>query len=123
MRFRQHRSPRPSEPREAQAASTHARRRYFHRALFAHQESPFLNRTSANRESKSRIERAAAKLISDGETRIVNGVRPTFAFAAYLRTHRHLTVVTDNVAMLSVLPPKALQDVYLLGGQYRLDDR
>jgi DeoR/GlpR family transcriptional regulator of sugar metabolism len=85
------------------------------------QETPFVNRTNAHVGAKSRIGREAAKLICDGETLIVNGGSTTFAFAANLRTHRNLTVVTDNVAMLSILPPEALQDVYLLGGQYRLD--
>jgi hypothetical protein len=33
--------------------------------------------------------------------------------AANLRMHRNLTVVTDNVAMLSVLPAEALQGVQL----------
>jgi DeoR/GlpR family transcriptional regulator of sugar metabolism len=58
-------------------------------------------------------------LLNDHST--INGGSTTFAFAANLRTHQHLTVVTDNVAMLSVLPAEALQGVYLLGGQYRLD--
>jgi DeoR family transcriptional regulator, fructose operon transcriptional repressor len=50
------------------------------------QETPFLNRTNANAGAKSRIGRAAAKLISDGETLIVNGGSTTFPFAANLRT-------------------------------------
>jgi hypothetical protein len=33
----------------------------------------------------------------------------------------HLTIVTNNVAMLSVLPAEAVEDVYLLGGQYRIN--
>jgi DeoR/GlpR family transcriptional regulator of sugar metabolism len=68
--------------------------------------------------AKSRIGRTAAQLISDGETLIINGGSTTFAFAASLRPRRKLTVVTNNVAMLAVLSPEAVADVYLLGGNY-----
>jgi DeoR family transcriptional regulator, fructose operon transcriptional repressor len=88
--------------------------------LLAHRETPFLTRAFAHADAKTRIGRAAAQLISDGETLIVNGGSTTFAFAASLGARRNLKVVTDNVAMLSVLPAKALQSVYLLGGQYRI---
>jgi DeoR family transcriptional regulator, fructose operon transcriptional repressor len=90
-------------------------------ALLVHRETPFLSRAHAHSEAKTRIGRAAAQLIADGETLIVNGGSTTFAFAASLGGRRNLTVVTDNVAMLPVLPAEAIQAVYLLGGQYRLD--
>ena len=59
-------------------------------------------------------------MIADGETLIVNGGSTTFAFAANLGPRRNLTLVTNNVAMLSVLPAEAIQSVYLLGGQYNM---
>jgi DeoR/GlpR family transcriptional regulator of sugar metabolism len=86
--------------------------------LLVHRETPFLTRTNANAGAKARIGRAAAQLISDGETLIVNGGSTTFAFAASLGSRRNLTIVTNNVAMLTVLSPEAVQDVYLLGGNY-----
>jgi DeoR family transcriptional regulator, fructose operon transcriptional repressor len=90
-------------------------------ALLVHRETPFLSRAHAHSEAKTRIGRAAAQRIADGETLIVNGGSTTFAFAAGLGGRRNLTVVTNNVAMLPVLPAEAIQAVYLLGGQYRLD--
>jgi DeoR family fructose operon transcriptional repressor len=87
-------------------------------ALLVHRETPFLTRTNANSGAKSRIGRAAAQLISDGETLIVNGGSTTFAFAASLGPRRNLTIVTNNVAMLPILSPDTVQDVYLLGGNY-----
>jgi DeoR family transcriptional regulator, fructose operon transcriptional repressor len=90
-------------------------------ALLVHRESPFLTRAHAHAEAKARIGRAAAQLIADGETLLVNGGSTTFGFAASLGTRRNLTIVTNNVTMLSVLPAEAIQGVYLLGGQYRLD--
>ena len=58
-------------------------------------------RTNANAGADSRIWRAAAKLISDGQHPSSMGFQ-RLCVAANLRTHRNLTVVTDNVAMLSV---------------------
>ena len=89
-------------------------------ALLVHRETPFLTRANANADAKTRIGRTAAQLISDGETLIVNGGSTTFAFAANLGPRRSLTIVTNNVAMLSVLPVEAIQGVYLLGGEYNL---
>lgn len=90
-------------------------------ALLVHRETPFLIRANTHADAKTRIGRAAAQLISDGETLIVNGGSTTFAFAAGLGPRRNLTIVTNNVAMLSVLPAEAIQDVYVLGGQYRMN--
>jgi DeoR/GlpR family transcriptional regulator of sugar metabolism len=87
-------------------------------ALLVHRATPFLTRANANADAKTRIGRSAAQLISDGETLIVNGGSTTFAFAANLGLRRNLTIVTNNVAMLPVLPTDAVQAVYLLGGQY-----
>lgn len=89
-------------------------------ALMVHRETPFLTRVNTHANGKSRIGRAAAQLISDGETLIVNGGSTTFAFAANLGARRDLTVVTNNVALVSALTPEAVHRVYLIGGQYRL---
>lgn len=90
-------------------------------ALMVHRETPFLTRMNAHAAAKTAIGRAAAQLISDGETLIVNGGSTTFAFAANLGARRELIIVTNNVAMLSVLPSAAVQNTYLLAGQYRMN--
>src|SRR5262249_18649965 len=76
-------------------------------ALLVHRETPFLTRASAQADVKARIGRAAAQLISDGETLIVNGGSTTFAFAGSLGSRRNLTLVTNSVVLLSVLPAEA----------------
>src|ERR1700747_792760 len=76
--------------------------------LLVHRETPFVTRANANADAKARIGRAAAQLISDGETLIINGGSTTFAFAASLGPRRSLTIVTHNLALLSVLPAQAL---------------
>jgi DeoR family transcriptional regulator, fructose operon transcriptional repressor len=90
-------------------------------ALLVHRETPFLTRTHAHAEAKSRIGRAAAQLISDGETLIINGGSTTLAFSASLGPRRNLTIVTNNVAILPVLSPETVQVVYLLGGSYNMN--
>src|ERR1700736_1884700 len=87
-------------------------------ALLVHRATPFLTRANANADAKTRIGRAAAQLISDGETLIVNGGSTTFAFGANLSQRRNLIIVTNNVTMLSVLPAEAVESVYVLGGEY-----
>ena len=89
-------------------------------AFLGHRETPFLTRANANADAKTRIGRAAAQLISDGETLIVNAGSTTFAFAASLGPRRDLTIVTNNVAMLTALPAEVVQRVYLLGGEYNM---
>jgi len=87
-------------------------------ALLVHRATPFLTRATTNADAKTRIGRAAAQLISDGETLMVNGGSTTFAFAANLGLRRNLTIVTNNIAMLSVVPADSVQNVYVIGGQY-----
>src|ERR1700733_2045491 len=89
-------------------------------AFLGHRETTFLTRANANADAKTRIGRAAAQLISDDETLMVNAGSTTFAFAASLGSRRDLTIVTNNVAMLTALPAEAVQRVYLLGGEYNM---
>jgi DeoR family transcriptional regulator, fructose operon transcriptional repressor len=58
---------------------------------------------------------------ADSETLIVNGGSTTFAFASSLAARRDLTIVTNNVPMLSLISPEVVRDILLLGGTYRLD--
>jgi DeoR/GlpR family transcriptional regulator of sugar metabolism len=84
-------------------------------------DTPFAERLMTRKDAKARIARAAASLISDGETLIVNGGSTTRAFAAELHTRRNLMVVTNNLGIPPVLGGEAVRDVYVLGGQYRAE--
>jgi DeoR/GlpR family transcriptional regulator of sugar metabolism len=84
-------------------------------------DAPFLLRKNAQKDAKSRIARAAARLIADRETLLINGGSTTLAFAAALAGHSGLTVVTNNLGLLAALPPRAVRDVYVLGGQVRYE--
>lgn len=82
-------------------------------------DAPFAARLNTSREAKLRIARAAVRLITSGETLIVNGGSTTLAFARELAGVGELTVVTNNLNLPSVLAPGAVRDLYLLGGQVR----
>ena len=82
---------------------------------------PFAQRVNTRTDAKTRIGRAAAGMIADGETLIVNGGSTTRAFVGELGMRRNLTIVTNNLGIPTAVPPQALRDIYILGGQLRPD--
>jgi DeoR/GlpR family transcriptional regulator of sugar metabolism len=86
-------------------------------------DAPFASRLDVNHAAKLRIARAAVRLIASGETLIVNGGSTTLAFACELGPVGGLTVVTNNLSLPAALPPGAVRDVYLLGGQVRTESQ
>jgi DeoR family transcriptional regulator, fructose operon transcriptional repressor len=83
-----------------------------------HRDSPFLQRLNARTAEKQRIAKAAAALISDGETLLINGGSTTRFFASEL-SRQYLTVVTNNLSIPGVLATELIRDVYVMGGQFR----
>jgi DeoR/GlpR family transcriptional regulator of sugar metabolism len=87
------------------------------------QDSPLDLRIAVHKPAKQRIARAAAALIRDGETLMVNGGSTTLAFASELGGRRDVTIVTNNLLVPSVVPLNAVRDLYVLGGQYRSESQ
>jgi DeoR/GlpR family transcriptional regulator of sugar metabolism len=83
-----------------------------------HRDSPFLQRLNTRTAEKQRIAKAAAALISGGETLLINGGSTTRLFAAELN-QQYLTVVTNNLSVPGVLSTELIRDVYVMGGQFR----
>jgi DeoR/GlpR family transcriptional regulator of sugar metabolism len=83
--------------------------------------TPLDRRMQISQETKAAIGRAAARLIADGETIIVNGGTTTLAFAAALTSHRDLTVVTNSLVLPGSLPAEAVRDLYMIGGEIWLN--
>ena len=83
----------------------------------------FSEREVKKADAKDRIGRAAAELIGDGETLLVNAGTTTLAFARYLDARHDLTVVTNNVKLPGVLSRDATREIYLLGGAFRHDSQ
>ncbi len=89
--------------------------------FLAHRETAFSHRCESQAAAKSRIGKAAAELISDGETLVVNSGSTTFAFATSLGIRRNLTIVTNNLAIPPVLMREAVQEIHIIGGLYRVN--
>lgn len=81
-------------------------------------EVSLTQRMDAHVGAKIRIGRAAATLIRDGETLIVNGGSTTTYFAAEVKDRRDLMVVTNNLRIPPALPDGAMRAIYVLGGTY-----
>ncbi|WP_307432659.1 DeoR/GlpR family DNA-binding transcription regulator [Labrys monachus] len=75
-------------------------------------------RMDAHVEAKRRIGVAAAKLVRDSETLIVNGGSTTCYFAAALGERRNLTVVTNNLRLPPIMPEACVRSIHILGGLY-----
>ena len=87
----------------------------------ASSDTPFKLRVETQASAKANIGRAAAELIANGETLIVNGGTTTLAFAGSLGERQNLTVVTNNLGLPSAVPSQAVSTLYLLGGEFRND--
>lgn len=81
---------------------------------------PFGKRIASQAEAKDEIARAAADLLEEGESVIINGGTTTLALAKYLALKRGITVVTNNLPMLPELYSRGVREIYVLGGSYRL---
>jgi DeoR/GlpR family transcriptional regulator of sugar metabolism len=79
-----------------------------------HRDSPFLLRLNRRTAEKQRIAKAAAALIGEGETLLINGGSTTRFFVAEL-TQSNLTIVTNNLAIPGALSGELGAEIYLLG--------
>jgi DeoR family transcriptional regulator, fructose operon transcriptional repressor len=81
---------------------------------------PFFKRINANSEAKDAIARAAAALIEEGQSVVINGGTTTLALAKYLATKRGLTVVTNSLPLPQEMYTRGAREIYVIGGAYRL---
>lgn len=86
---------------------------------FIDRDTPVATRLNTRAAEKSRIAKAAAALIADGEALIVNGGSTTRAFVAELGLLRNLTIVTNSLGVPAAVPPNTTRGLYLLGGHVR----
>lgn len=70
-------------------------------------------------EEKDAIAQAAATIIPDGATILINGGTTTLHVCLALGNHTGLTVVTNNLRLPQTLKDNCYQDLYLLGGRVR----
>ena len=82
-------------------------------------EKTFAERLQKMGDAKSRIGRAAAGLVKEGEAIVLDSGTTTLCIARNLRTHRNLVVITFSVAALEELRGGDSIRVELTGGIYR----
>lgn len=82
-------------------------------------EAPYDLRVNTQYTAKSIIARTAARLISDGETLLINGGSTTVAFAGCLGERTNLKIVTNSLSLPQAVPAHAVRNLYLLGGEIR----
>ncbi len=91
-------------------------------AMNAEREPPFSEIAVERLEAKDRIGRAAAALVEDGQTVMIDIGTTTLQVARHLRG-RSLTVITTNLAAYEELLPEPEIDLVLPGGVVRRNYR
>lgn len=81
-------------------------------------EEPFAFSDSTDRPQKTKIARAAADLVSDGDVVILD-IGSTVLELARLLSGRAITVITSNLAAYEVLRDAAPTELVLIGGSVR----
>ena len=82
------------------------------------QHLTFHTRAETNLSAKRDIALAAAALIANRSTVLINGGTTVLEFARALQQQHGLTVLTNNLEIPRALPPSAVAEVHILGGQY-----
>jgi DeoR/GlpR family transcriptional regulator of sugar metabolism len=91
-------------------------------AVREREEPPFAAITVERRAEKDRIGRAAAALVSDGQTVMIDIGTTTLALARHLHG-RNVTVITSNLAVVEELMPDSDIELVVLGGVVRRNYR
>ena len=87
-------------------------------------EGPFRDRMSDNALAKAAIAAEAVKLISQGETILIDTGSTTVYFAEKLAKVSNLTVVTNSAEIARVISLASLQcKTFLIGGEFNADNR
>jgi DeoR/GlpR family transcriptional regulator of sugar metabolism len=82
-------------------------------------ELPILERESEQADEKTRIGRAAAKLVGNNETIFLGSGTTVLEIARNLREHKGLTVITNSLPVLNTLAGLKEITVVSLGGMLR----
>lgn len=84
-------------------------------------EAPFQRRMSENAEAKQRIARAAAAMIRNGDSLLLDTGTTTSFVARALRGHERLDVITNSTDAARILSGRPGNRVYLVGGHMNGD--
>ncbi|MFT3974097.1 MAG: DeoR/GlpR family DNA-binding transcription regulator [Amaricoccus sp.] len=76
------------------------------------------DRVATQVDAKRRIAVTAARLITPGETILVNGGSTTLALAMALPAHRSIALITNSIPILDQVDRAAFSHVYGIGGEF-----
>lgn len=79
-------------------------------------DTPYEVRRSQHAAAKTAIGRAAAELVEDGQTVLIDNGSTTYEVAAALKNHRGLTVVTNDLMVAMCLRSHGSHQVHVTGG-------
>src|SRR6266496_2961249 len=82
-------------------------------------EKPFAERLRRMEKAKDKIGRAAASLVKEGESIVLDSGTTTLCIARHLRSHANVVVFTFSLAVLDELATSDSVRVELTGGTYR----
>lgn len=82
-------------------------------------ELPILERENEQADEKTRIGRAAAKLVGNNETIFLGSGTTVLEIARNVREHKNLTVITNSLPVLNILAGIREITVVCLGGMLR----
>lgn len=85
-------------------------------------ETPFQSRMQEQKDEKQRIAIAAASLIKDGDSLIIDSGTTTSYVAKALSEHSNLVVVTNSIDIAYSLSVRNGNRVYMVGGRLRNAD-
>jgi len=91
-------------------------------AIGEREEPPFTATSEERRAEKQRIGRAAAQLVEDGQTVMIDIGTTTLSLARQLH-RRKLRVITSNLAVVEELEPEPEIELIVLGGVVRRNYR
>jgi len=84
-------------------------------------EFQFLPRAKTPQEEKNQIGLAAARLVKDGQSILLDSGTTTLAIARHLRKHNRVTVITTSLPIAASLQQAPGVETLLLGGYVRHD--
>ncbi|MGB9754919.1 MAG: DeoR/GlpR transcriptional regulator [Roseiflexus castenholzii] len=84
-------------------------------------EGSFASRLKVRAEEKERIARAAARLINDGDTVMLDASTTAYAIARQIAGRRNLTVITNGMHLALSLGAHPAITTIVIGGQVRGD--
>jgi len=82
-------------------------------------EQSFLARRHEHEAEKQRLARAAAALVQNGQTLLLDNSTSAYQLALALARHKALRVVTNSLPVAAALAPCSEIEVLILGGQLR----